>query len=132
MIEEQPIIPVTTDTLVEKVREMHANGYRLVQIGASVIKDLIEVNYSFDLHGKFASLRLNIPGVGGSLPSVSSIFWCAFIYENELHDLFNICVDGIAVDFKGKFYNTAVKFPFECKTPAEPAAGPAVAQPIAQ
>ena len=117
MIEEQPIIAVTPETLLEKVREMHDQGHRLVQIGTTPLKDIIEVNYSFDKDGRFVNLRVQIPGTGAVLPSISGIFWCAFIYENEMHDLFNIQVDGIAIDFKGKFYQTAVKFPFACKAP---------------
>jgi len=119
MIEEQPIIVITPETLVEKVQEMQKQGHRLVQIGATPLKDIIEVNYSFDKDGQFQSLRVQVPGTGAILPSVSAVYWCAFIYENELHDLFGIDVQGIAVDFKGKFYKTAVRFPFAPKTPED-------------
>ena len=117
MIEEQPIIPITPETLLVKTQEMRDQGWRLVQIGATPLKDTIEVNYSFDKEGKFVNLRAVLPGQGAALPSISGIYWCAFIYENELHDLFNIGVSGIVIDFKGKLYKTAVKFPFACKTP---------------
>jgi ech hydrogenase subunit D len=65
------------------------------------------------------------------LPSISSIYLCAILYENEIHDLFGVQVAGIAIDFKGKFYKTAIKFPFaSVKLPcassaAAPAAGAA-------
>ena len=29
-----------------------------------------------------------------------------------MHDLFNLTVEGMAVDFKGTLYKTTVKFPF--------------------
>ena len=62
------------------------------------------------------------------MPSISAIYWCAFLYENELHDLFNVQVEGMAVDFKGHLYETTVKFPFgSTKVPAvkpPPAAAP--------
>ena len=29
-----------------------------------------------------------------------------------MHDLFNVQVDGMAVDFQGNLYKTTVKFPF--------------------
>ena len=132
MIEEQPNIPITPETLVEKVREMRDQGHRLVQIGTTPLKDTIEINYSFDKDGKFTNLRLQVPGIGAVLPSISGVYFCAFIYENEMHDLFNIQIDGIAIDFKGKFYKTAVKFPFACKPPTESAPEPAAApQPVA-
>ena len=65
------------------------------------------------------------------MPSISSIYLCAILYENEIHDLFGVQVAGIAIDFKGKFYKTAIKFPFaSAKIPcassaAAPAAGAA-------
>ncbi len=46
-----------------------------------------------------------------------------------MHDLFGVQVAGMAVDFKGNFYKTAVKFPFgTAKLPcASSAAAPATA-----
>jgi ech hydrogenase subunit D len=67
------------------------------------------------------------------VPSISSIYWCAFLYENELHDLFNVQVDGMAVDFHGHLYETAVKFPFgSTKAPiVKPAPAASTAAPVA-
>lgn len=118
MIEEQPIIGVKTDTLLEKVEELHQQGYRLVQIGATTLPDCVEVNYSFDLASKFVNLRLALPHREMRIPSISKIYWCAFIYENEMHDLFRIEVDGMAVDFKGQFYRTTVPAPWAPVAPA--------------
>ena len=76
-------------------------------------------------------MRLSLPGEEPHLPSISSIYLCAVLYENEIHDLFGVQVAGIAIDFKGKFYKTAIKFPFAtAKLPcassaAAPAAGAA-------
>jgi ech hydrogenase subunit D len=57
-------------------------------------------------------LRLSLPGEMPHLPSISSIYLCAILYENEIHDLFGVQVAGMAIDFKGKFYKTAIKYPF--------------------
>ena len=51
------------------------------------------------------------------MPSISAIYWCAILYENEMHDLFNVQVSDLTVDFKGNFYKTAVKFPFGSTKP---------------
>ena len=71
-------------------------------------------------------MRLLLPGEDTQLPSISSIYGCAILYENEIHDLFNVQVDGMTVDFKGNFYKTTVKFPFgsakaPCRDQPEPA-----------
>jgi ech hydrogenase subunit D len=48
------------------------------------------------------------------------------LYENEIHDLFGVPVDGLAIDFKGNFYKTAVKFPLG--STKAPCAAPATAE----
>ena len=128
---------ISIDVLLEKVRALNQQGFRLVQIGATALPSMLELTYSFDLKGELQSLRLMVPIHDARVPSISSIYWCAFIYENELHDLFNIAVEGIAVDFHGKFYNTAVKFPFGTSTSPAPApktnpASPSPAAPNAK
>lgn len=126
MTEEQPIEIVAVGDLTAKVKAKRDQGCRLVQIGATHLKEKIEINYSFDLNGKYSILRVEAPALDPKLPSVSHIYWCAFIYENEMHDLFGIQVDNMAVDFKGKFYQMAVAQPFVPK-PAPAAAAPAPA-----
>jgi len=116
--EEQPIIPVTTGDLVEKAGGMFREGYRLVQIGCTLTGDSFEVNYSFDKEYHFTTLRLVLQK-DGILPSISSEYFGAFIYENEMHDLFGITVTGISIDFKGTLFRTRVKYPFVSDTTKE-------------
>jgi ech hydrogenase subunit D len=117
---------VPTEQLLARVNELRQRQYRLVQIGATRLPDLVELTYSFDRESALVNLRLQLPAAGARVPSISSIFWCAFLYENEIHDLFNVEVTGMAVDFQGNLYQTAVKFPFAVtKTPpAKPAPSP--------
>jgi ech hydrogenase subunit D len=121
------IIPV--DALLDRVRFLRETGYRPVQIGATRLPDRVELTYSFDRDGELLSLRLQLPPVDTRVPSISSIFACVLLYENELHDLFNVRVDNMAVDFHGNLYKTAVKFPFGTTraSPAKPGATPAPA-----
>lgn len=112
MIEEQPIVPVTTDKLVAEVKALCDQGWRMVQIGVTSLGETLEVNYTFDLAQKFRNLRLQLPAAGARLPSVSGVYWCAFLYENEIHDLFGIAFDGLVLDFKGNLYQTVKPFPF--------------------
>ena len=126
---DQIIETIPMQSLLERVGEMRKQGYRLVQIGATRLPEHVELTYSFDRENRLTNLRLQVPAAGARLPSITSIYWCAFLYENELHDLFNMQVDGMAVDFHGHLYETSVKFPFgSTKAPAvkpAPAASPA-------
>jgi ech hydrogenase subunit D len=123
---------ITLDALLEKVRAKKAQDCRLVQISATQLPGSIELTYSFDLNSQLTNLRLSLPGEAPHLPSISSIYLCAILYENEIHDLFGVQVAGMAIDFKGNFYKTAIKYPFatSAKIPcassaAAPAAGAA-------
>ena len=126
---DQTFETIQLQALLERVGELRKQGYRLVQIGATRLPEHVELTYSFDLESRLTNLRFQVLAAGARLPSISSIYWCAFLYENELHDLFNVQVDGMAVDFHGHLYETSVKFPFgSTKAPTvkpAPAAVPA-------
>src|ERR1019366_9519957 len=128
---DQTFETIPPQALLERVGEMRKQGYRLVQIGATRLPEHVELTYSFGLESRLANLRFQVPAVGARVPSITSIFWCAFLYENELHDLFNVQVDGMAVDFHGHLYETNVKFPFgSTKAPvAKPAPTAAAPSP---
>jgi ech hydrogenase subunit D len=116
-MEPQTWEPLEIESLVGRVAELRAEGWRLVQIGATAMGQVLELNYSFDRQGTLLNLRLTVPGTGARVPSISSVYWCAFIYENEIHDLFGLVVEGMAMDFGGHFYQTRVRFPFACTVP---------------
>jgi len=109
--EEQTIIEVALPDLLREVDRLHADGYRLVQIGCTDVGGTYEINYSFDKGYHLKNLRLKV-GPDTEVPSISGIYWGAFVYENEMHDLFGIPVSGINIDFKGTFIRTAKKYPF--------------------
>jgi ech hydrogenase subunit D len=115
--QEQTTELITVDALLRKAQAMRQQGYRLVQISATRLPDQLELTYSFALEGRVTQFRLHLVEEAPRVPSISSIYWCAFLYENEMHDLFNLTVEGMAVDFKGTLYKTAVKFPFGSTKP---------------
>jgi ech hydrogenase subunit D len=112
MIEQQKMIDISVPEIEQSVKGMKEAGYRLVQIGATTLADGFEVNYSFDKEYHFVNYRVKLAQGQAVLPSVSSIYWNAFLYENEIQDLFGITIKGMAVDYKGQFYKTTVKVPF--------------------
>jgi ech hydrogenase subunit D len=125
---QEQIDLITTDTLLTRVRAKREQGCRLVQISATRLPDQVELTYSFDLGTQLTNLRLSLPPMDSHVPSISSIYGCAILYENEIHDLFNVTADGLTVDFGGNFYKTAVKFPFGgSPAPCATAAGTAPA-----
>ncbi len=97
--------------LIGKVEEFRKQGFRLVQMHCTKVGDTFEINYSFDLNYEFRNIRVITDGKI-EIPSISGIYWGAFIYENEMHDLFGIQVAGMNIDFCGNLIRTKKKNPF--------------------
>ncbi len=114
MSEPQEITPIGKNDLVGMVARFFAEGYRLVQIGCSTLENGYEVNYSFDKEYRFKNLRVTLES-GEDLPSISAVYANAFLYENEIHDLFGVVVKNINIDYGGTLYRTAIKTPFSAE-----------------
>jgi ech hydrogenase subunit D len=111
MIENQELITVDEETLSAKVYGFFSEGYRLVQIHCTRLDTGFELNYSFDKDYHFTNMRLTV-GSNAEVQSISRIYWNAFLYENEISDLFGVKIKNIVLDYHGGFYQTATKAPF--------------------
>jgi ech hydrogenase subunit D len=111
MGEPQEIIPIEKSDLVGVVAQLLAEGHRLVQIGCSTLEGAYELNYSFDKEYRFKNFRITVTP-GEEVPSISAVYANAFLYENEIHDLFGIVIKNISIDYGGTLYRTAIKTPF--------------------
>ncbi len=111
MVEEQEMVTIDKKELVGAAAELRATGYRLVQISCTTLADNYEINYSFDRDYRFKNLRLTVK-TDEEVPSISCIYWSAFLYENEIHDLFGIPVTNMVIDYRGTLYRTRVPSPF--------------------
>ena len=117
MIKEQNLITINADELLSQLEKLKNSGHRLIQICCTKIADTIEVNYSFDKNYSFTNLRVILPSEAPGIDSVSAVYLQALLYENEMHDLFGVEVKNMAIDYKGTFYRTSIKTPFN--PPAE-------------
>jgi ech hydrogenase subunit D len=111
MMEPQTIVPITVGEIVSKAEQAKKAGNRLVQIGCTKIGETFEIIYSYDKDYQLSNYRVTVRQEE-EIPSISGVYWGAFVYENEIHDLYGIHVKGINIDFKGTFYKTAIKHPF--------------------
>lgn len=113
-MKKREIVPVEASQLLPKVKELKSQGYRFLQACATKMDDGIEVMYSFDLDHDLLSLRMNIAD-DEEIQSISGDYWSAFIYENEMHDLFGIKVANNVLDYNGNFFITAMETPWNPK-----------------
>ena len=119
------VTQIAPQELPARVKEIFDGGGRLVQILAVALPvsaagetPVIELTYSFDKDGLLSHLRLTA-APGEKVPSISGVYFPAFLYENELHEQFGVDFEGMALDFKGSLYKTAVRVPFAVAAPVK-------------
>lgn len=112
MSNEQNIIKIEAGELINRVLAFKEQGYRMVQICCTKIADGFQLSYSFDKDNILYSLRLLIPE-DTEIPSISKVYWPAFIYENEMKELFGVKVSHIEPDYNGTFYRLSKKTPWK-------------------
>ena len=120
----QEMIQIETTELLGRAAQYKKDGYRMVQILCTRIPEGYELTYSFDKDYVMENLRVIVP-LDGSVMSVTSQYWYAFVWENEIHDLFGLNVEFIApeVDYGGKFFQLAKPMPWhELSKAQQPAA----------
>lgn len=110
-IEEQTTTIIGVERLIGRVEQFRKSGYRLVQLNCTKAGEQFEINYSFEKEYRFENIRIIITPET-EVPSISGMYWGAFVYENEMHDLYGVAVKGMNIDFRGKFISTTVPFPF--------------------
>lgn len=98
--------------LVDTARTLKAEGYRMVQICATRIPDAYELTYSFDKDHELYNYRVTVPE-DMEIESITDSYFAAFVYENEMKDLFGIKIKHIALDFQGNFFITNEPTPWK-------------------
>ena len=105
-------IPINLRELPEVSKKMKAEGARFVQLLAVHENLGNALVYSFmTKDGELLNYRIEKVGDEASVPSITGEFLNAFVFENEVHDLFGVKITDIAIDFKGKFYKVTEERP---------------------
>ncbi len=79
-------------------------GYRFVTLTCTALdENHFDILYHFDLGLELKHLRLTL-AAGTAVPSISPIYFAAFLVENEIQDLFGIRFTGLAIDYERTLY----------------------------
>jgi hypothetical protein len=90
--------------LIPTIRKMAAEKARLATATCLDLGDKFEVLYHFEPRGAvdpMAHIRVRLAKTE-PLPSISGIYACAVLVENEMMDDFNIQVNGISLNLERK------------------------------
>ncbi len=63
----------------------------------------LDIIYHYDKNLTMRSYRLTVP-IGQAVPSISDIYFCALLVENESRDQYGINWEGLILDFQGSLY----------------------------
>ena len=107
----QSFIPVIASELLGKVQDLKGSGYRLGQICASRVKGEFQILYSFDKNYQLLNLKM-AANQNEEQPSITGVYWSAFIYENEIKDLFGFNFKNLVLDYGGHFIKTSMPTPW--------------------
>ena len=106
--------PVTASGLIDRAQDLITDGHRLGQACCTKTADGFELLYSFDKDYELLNLKLLVEE-GQEVSSLSGVCWHAFIYENEIHDLFGITFKHLELDYGGHFFKIAEQTPWNPK-----------------
>ncbi|HEX9063090.1 MAG TPA: NADH-quinone oxidoreductase subunit C [Clostridia bacterium] len=95
------LVEITKDELLTEVQNMWYNGYRFVTSSCvSLAEGATDVIYHFDKAWSMKNFKLKV-SKGEEIPSISNIYFCAILVENEMKELFGLNIKGIAIDYGG-------------------------------
>jgi formate dehydrogenase beta subunit len=98
-------ISVEKAELIPAVKKMLAEKARLGTASCVDLGDKFEIIYHFEPQqsaGPLKHIRVKI-AKEDTLPSISNMYLCAALIENEIQEHFNVQISGIAIDFQKRF-----------------------------
>jgi ech hydrogenase subunit D len=116
-MDEQTLIIITPNEILSEVLTLYKVGYRLVAITCTN-KEGMEMTYSFDKDYELINIRFTTD-TETEINSISTFYSYAFLYENEIKELFGVQIKDISIDFMDNLYKIPMKTPFGNKKEEE-------------
>ena len=108
------IRPTEKGEFLPAVIQMKIERWRLVQICAVRVENGYEMSYSFCKGYQMVTLRLELE-TEEEISSITQIYPCAFLQENEAAELFGVKIKKLEPDMEDKLYRIAAETPFKEK-----------------
>lgn len=116
---ENEFTPLAQSSVHDDAAQRLDEGWRYVQILAVNKDDGVDLVYSYMKDGLLDNAVVSDVPRDAHIPSISDVFLEAFVCENEIHDLFGVAFDGIAIDFLGNFYRVSTEYPMTIVSPEQ-------------
>lgn len=114
------VISVDIDTVVGETAKIKVEGYRFLTMSCAELDEtMVDILYHFDKDLELKHFRLTVPR-DTPVPSISPVYFAAFLVENEIQDLFAVRFKGLAIDYERTLYlDEEVKVTPFCKYTVE-------------
>ncbi|MEH0022529.1 MAG: NADH-quinone oxidoreductase subunit C [Desulfobacter sp.] len=97
-------LDITKETLIAECRRLKSDGYRFVTITClETGETTLELIYHFDRDLELVHYRMQVLK-NDPMPSLSPLFFAAFLVENEIYDQFGVKFTDLVLDFGGTLY----------------------------
>lgn len=112
-------VDLPLEELLTRVQTLKHEGIRFVQMCAETTERGIDLLYTFYDETTQNALNLCVYGIDESsrVPSIQGLYFAAFSYENEAHDLYGVRFVNMKLDFGGHFFNLVTSEPMTIITP---------------
>ena len=110
---EHVLVQITPDQLLGNVMALKNQNLRLSQICCAYSNEKIELSYSFadDNTNEYLNLRI-VMDKDDEVCSITEFYPYAFLYENEMKELFGVNIHMINLDYNQKLYRLKDETPF--------------------
>lgn len=110
---EHVLVEITPDQLLGNVMALKNQKLRLSQICCAYSNEKIELSYSFadDNTNEYINLRI-VMDKEDEVCSITEFYPYAFLYENEMKELFGVNIHMINLDYDQKLYRLKDETPF--------------------
>ena len=107
------LVEITPDQLLGNVMALKNQNLRLSQICCAYSNEKIELSYSFadDNTNEYLNLRI-VMDKDDEVCSITEFYPYAFLYENEMKELFGVNIHMINLDYNQKLYRLKDETPF--------------------
>ncbi len=97
-------ISVLPENIVKEVASKKAEGWRFVTMSCVELDEQsCDLLYHFDKDLEMVHLRLTV-AKDAPVPSISGVFFAAFLIENETQDHFGLKFEGLVLDYDRTLY----------------------------
>ena len=112
-------VEIPLGELLCRVQTLKHEGLRFVQMCAETTEAGIDLLYTFYDETCDNAPNLCVYGIDhdSEVPSIQGLYFAAFSYENETHDLYGVKFINMQLDFGGNFFNVATDEPMTIISP---------------